>query len=239
MEGIKQTEKSKREKHDAAVTIKNRFNDANNILGFLIVHKLSGVPIYSKVFKGGFEEGILSAFITAIMHFREEFDKRGKSDAYTLIPISEVIRTVPTENLICAFITVTPPSVDQETKMLSYARAIGMMLDDSLDMLSGKVIEAKTSKTIEWLFDDHMDGILVRRYQIGEKKFPKPLKFIEKAIPLEATDDESFNLARLVRLLASTDVSEDDVYIRILKVIEDEYILPIYSYINDAYLESG
>jgi hypothetical protein len=223
----------RREKHATAVTIKNRFNDANNILGFLILHKLSGVPIYSKVFKGGFEEGILSAFITAIMHFRKEFETRGKSDAYTLIPISEVIRTVPTENLVCAIITVTPPSVDQETKMMSYTRAIGMMLDDSLALQSAKVIDAKTSKTLEWLFDDLMDGILVRSYQTGEKKFPKPLRFIEKAITLEEKDG-SFKLARLLRLLTSTEVSEDDVYIRVMKAIEDEYILPVYLYDNEV-----
>ncbi len=219
----------RREKHTTAVSIKNRLNDANNILGFLILHKSSGVPIYSKVYKGGFEEGILSAFITAIMHFREEFDSGGRSDVYSLIPISEVIRTIPTENLICAFITVAPPSVEQEVKMISYARAVGMMLDDSLAMLSPKVIDAQTSKTFERLYDDLMDGILIRRYQVGEKTFPKPLRFIEKAIHLEETNG-SFNLARLVRLLTSTEVSADDVYIKVFKAIEDEYLLPIYPY---------
>jgi len=227
----------RREKHTTAVSIKNRFNDANNILGFLVLHKLSGVPIYSKVFKGGFEEGILSAFITAIMHFRKEFETSGKSDTYTLIPISEVIRTVPTDNLICAFMNMTPPSVEQEMKMVAYARAIGMMLDDSLALLSAQIIDAKTSKTLEWLFDDLMDGILVRSYQIGEKKFPKPLRFIEKAIPLEEKDG-TFNLARLIRLLASTEVSGDDVYIRVMKAIEDEYILPVYPLDNDVDLDS-
>ncbi len=157
---------------------------------------------------------------------------------YTLIPISEVIRTVPTENLICAFITVTPPSVEQELKMVGYTRAIGMMLDDSLALLSAQIIDAKTSKTLEWLFDDLMDGILVRSYQTGEKEFSKQLRFIEKGITLEETDG-SFNLARLVRLLASTEISEDDVYIRVMKAIEDEYILPVHPYDNDVDLDSG
>ncbi|MHA1950701.1 MAG: hypothetical protein ACW987_12630 [Candidatus Thorarchaeota archaeon] len=227
----------RREKHARAVTIKNQFNDANNILGFLVLHKRSGLPIYSKFFKGGFEEGILSAFITAIMHFRDEFDTGNKSGDYSLIPISEVIRTVPTENLICAFITVSPPSVEQETKMINYSRAIGLLLDDRLADLSAEIIDAQTRKTFEWLFDDHMDGILIRKHQIGEKKFPKPLRFIERAIPLEETEG-SFNLIRLVRLLASTEVSEDDVYIRILKAIEEEFILPIYPYNNDFQADS-
>ena len=226
-----------REKHSSAMVLKNRFNDANNILGFLVLHKLSGVPIYSKIFKGGFEEGMLSAFISAIMHFRSELETGGDAGEYTIIPISEVIRAVPTEHLICAFITVTPPSIEQESKMKNYARAIGMMLDDSLAERTVRVIDAKTSKTFEWMFDDFMDGNLVRRYQVGEKKFPKPLKFIETAIPLEEKDG-SFNLVRLVRLLASSGPAEDDVYIRVFKAIEGEYILPVYPLNTDVLVES-
>ncbi|MBY8998038.1 MAG: hypothetical protein KGD60_09910 [Candidatus Thorarchaeota archaeon] len=226
-----------RDKHTSAMVLKNRFSDANNILGFLVLHKLSGVPVYSKIFKGGFEEGMLSAFISAIMHFRSEFEAGRVADDYAIIPISEVIRTVPTENLVCAFITVTPASVEQETRMKSYARAIGMMFDNALAERIERVIDAKTSKTFEWMFDDFMDGNLIRRYQIGEKKFPKPLKFIETAIPLEVKDS-SFNLARLVRLLESSGQSEDDVYIRVFKAIEGEYILPVYPYSNDVPLET-
>ena len=112
-----------------------------------------------------------------------------------------------------------------------------MMLDDSLAERTVRVIDAKTSKTFEWMFDDFMDGNLVRRYQVGEKKFPKPLKFIETAIPLEEKDG-SFNLVRLVRLLASSEPAEDDVYIRVFKAIEGEYILPVYPLNTDVLVES-
>ncbi len=224
-------------KHATAVAIKHRFADANNILGFLVLHKMSGVPIYSKIFKGGFEEGMLSAFISAIMHFRTELETGGEPDPYTIIPISEVIRTVPTENLICAFITVTPPSVEQEARMKSYSRAIGMMFDATLAERSVRVLDAKASKTFEWMFDDFMDGILIRKYQVGEKKFPKRLKFMENAIPIEATDGV-FNLVRLVRLLTSSGLSEDEVYLRVLQAIEGEYILPVYLYNSEVPTES-
>jgi hypothetical protein len=213
-------------KHLTAVEIKHRFSDANNILGFLVLHKISGVPIYSKIFKGGFEEGMLSAFISAIMHFRSSFENNDESDEYKVIPISEVIRVVPTEHLVCAFITVTSPSTEQEAKMRSYSRAIGMMFDESFAEVGPEVIDTKISNTFEWMFDDFMDGILIRRYQVGEKKFPKPLRFIEKAIPLEEKDG-SFRIHRLIRLLTSSGTPEDEVYIRMLKAIEDEYILPI------------
>jgi hypothetical protein len=226
-----------RERHSTAVGLKNRFNDAQNVLGFIVIHKLSGIPIYSKIMKGGFEEGMLSAFISAIMHFRAEFEATGTSEDYAIIPISEVIRTVATESLICAFITMTPPSVEQESKMKNYSRAIGMMLDDTLAEHSAKVIDSKLAKTFEWLFDDLMDGSLIRRYQVGVKRFPKSLKFIEQAIPIEEKDG-SFNLARLVRLLTSSELSEDEVYIRVFRAIEGEYILPVYPTNNEGPLES-
>ena len=221
--------KRKREKHTEAVLIKNRINDANNVLGFLVLHKLSGVPIYSHVFKGGFEETILSAFISAIMHFRKEFETTEAHDESTIIPISEVIRVVPTENLICAFISVTSPSIEQEAKMKSYARAIGMMFDDALAEVSVEAIDEKVSRTFELMFDEFMDGLLLRRYQKGAKKFPKGLRFIEKAIPLEERDG-TFNLVRLIRLLASSGVSEDELYIGMDRAICEEFILPAYSF---------
>jgi hypothetical protein len=228
----------RRERRATALAFKNRITDANNILGFLVLHKLSGVPIYSKVFKGGFEEGMISAFITAIMHFREEFETGGKSDTFTLIPLSEVIRIVPTQNLICAFITVTPPSFEQERKMISYARAIGMMFDDTISQPTGEVIDAKTSKTLEWMLDDILDTILIRNYQNGMKKYPRQLRFIEKAIPIEERDGV-FNLSRLVRLLTSTADSEYVVYNRVHEALVGEYILPIYPYDRDDFTESS
>jgi hypothetical protein len=230
--GLRMRSRRIRKKYSTALAIKNRFNDANNLLGFLVLHKLSGVPIYSKILKGGFEEAMLSAFITAIMHFRAEFEAGGERPDYAIVPISEVIRTVPTEHLICAFITVSPPSKELENRMKNYARAIGMMLDESLAEPAARAIDIKIRKTFEWMFDDFMDGHLVRRYKVGEKKFPKQLRFIEKAIPIEDRDG-SFNLQPLVRLLISSGHSEDDVYIRIFKAIEEEYITPVYQYDND------
>ncbi len=229
--------RKRKEKNMASIEIKNRINDANNILGFLVLHKLSGVPIYKKIFKGGFEEGMLSAFISAIMHFRSEFETGRDNDDYTIIPISENIRTVPTHNLICAFITMTPPSMEQEGRMRNYARAIGMMFDDTLAERPDRVIDAKSTRTFELMFDEFMDGILIQGFQVGGKKFPRQLRFIEKAIPLEAKDG-TFNLVRLIRLLISSGYPADDVYILMFKAIEADYIIPVDTSDNNYQLES-
>ena len=222
--------KNKR-KYTAARAIKTRFNDAHNLLGIIVLHKLSGVPIYSKMMKAGFEEGMLSAFITAIMHFRSEFETTETSDAYHVLPISDIIRAVPTPNLICAFITVSSSSPEQEEKMVGYARAIGMMMDELLSDAPTKVIDAKTAKTLEWFFDDFVDGGLLRRYQIGEKDLPRRFKIIEKSVPLASVDD-TFNLNLMIRALENYGLSEDDAYLLTMDAIDNEIIVPIYPF-ND------
>ena len=222
--------KTKR-KHAATREIKTRFNDANNILGIIVLHKLSGIPIYSKILKGGFEEGMLSAFITAIMHFRSEFDNIEESGEYRILPISDIIRAIPTSNLICAFITLSSASTEQEAKMVGFARAVGMILDETLGERPTRVINAKTAKTFEWFFDDFVDGGLLREYQIGEKDLSGRFKRLEKSLPEVKTDDK-FSLDKMIQALESSGLSEDDAYLLTMEAIEKEIILPIYSF-ND------
>ncbi|MHA1577084.1 MAG: hypothetical protein ACTSU3_06960, partial [Candidatus Thorarchaeota archaeon] len=222
--------KNKR-KYTAARAIKTRFNDANNLLGIIVLHKLSGIPIYSKMMKSGFEEGMLSAFITAIMHFRAEFETPEDNDEYNILPISDIICAVSTPNLICAFITLSSASSEQEIKMIGFARAIGMMMDETLSDAPTKVIDTKTAKTLEWFFDDFVDGGLLRKYQIGEKELPRRFKSFEKALPQVSTND-TFNLNKMIRGLENCGLSEDDAYILTMNAIDDEYIVPIYP-LND------
>ncbi len=225
--GQKVFSRKRTRKHALARVVKARFSDANNLLGIVVLHKLSGVPIYSKILKGGFEEGMLSAFITAIMHFRAEFDRRKEKDDYIIIPISDIVRSVPTQNLICAFITITSASRNQEERMINYARAIGMMFDEVLSERPTQVIDVKMIKTFEWLFDDFVDGALVRLHRIGEKRLPKKLRCVEDIVNTE-DGVESFMLVNLIQLLESCGIDEDDAYLLVMDAIEQEYIVPIY-----------
>jgi len=236
--GQKISSRKRRKKHALARDIKARFDDANNLLGIIVLHRLSGLPIYSRILKGGLEEGLLSAFITAIMHFRSEFDEIGKKDDYVVIPISDIIRAVPTQHLICAFITLTSASRDQEELMKSYARAIGMMFDDALSEQPVQVADVKTTKTFEWLFDDIVDGSLLRTYQIGEKRLPKKLRHIEDVV--NKTDGvESFKLVNIIQLLETYGIYEDDAYLIVMDAIEKEFILPMYPHDNSGVVGSA
>ena len=222
--------KNKR-KYTSARAIKARFNDAHNLLGIIVLHKLSGIPIYSKMMKVGFEEGMLSAFITAIMHFRSEFETEEKSDEYHILPISDIIRAVSTPNLLCAFITVSSASPEQEEKMIDYTRAIRMTMDETLAEAPTKVIDAKTAKTLEWFFDDFVDGGLLRKYQIGEKDLPRSFRVLRKALPQVSTND-TFKLEMMIRGLENCGLSEDEAYLLTMDAIDDEFIVPIYPF-ND------
>lgn len=227
--GQKYYSRKRRAKQAKARAIKARFSDANNLLGIIVLHKMSGIPIYSKILKGGLEEGMLSAFISAIMHFRSEFETAGSTGEYKIIPISDIVRAVPTENLICAFITITSASPEQEVRMISFARAIGMMFDDVLSQQPSKVADTKTVKTLEWLFDDFVDGSLLREYQLGEKSLPKDLQCIEDAVT-KGRKENAFKLVNIIRLLESCGIYEDDAYIIVMDAIENEYITPVYNY---------
>lgn len=231
--------KNKR-KYTAARAIKARFNDAHNLLGIIVLHKLSGIPIYSKMMKLGFEEGMLSAFITAIMHFRSEFETPEGTDEYHILPISDIIRAVSTPNLLCAFITVSSASPEQEEKMIGYARAIGMMMDETLADAPTKVIDTKTAKTLEWFFDDFVDGGLLRKYQIGEKDLPRSFRSLRKALPQVSTND-TFKLELMIRGLENCGLSEDEAYLLTMDAIDNEFIVPIYPFndILETYVEEN
>ncbi|MFW9893398.1 MAG: hypothetical protein ACFFFO_14415, partial [Candidatus Thorarchaeota archaeon] len=56
------------------LAIKRRFDDVRSLLGVIVIHKDSGLPVYSKILRDGLEEAVISAFITAVTSFRGEFD---------------------------------------------------------------------------------------------------------------------------------------------------------------------
>jgi len=115
--------------------------------------------------------------------------------------------------------------------MIAYARAIGMMVDETLAERPSKVVDTKTTKTLEWFFDDFVDGGLLRKYQIGGKDLPGRFKCFEKALPQVSTND-TFKLNKMIRGLENNGLSEDDAYLITMDAIDNEYILPVYP-LND------
>jgi hypothetical protein len=223
--GRREYVRRKRARMSLAMEFKRRFDDANNLLGFIVLHKLSGVPIYSKILKGGFEEGMFSAFITAITHFRTEIESSPESEEYAIMPVSDIIRTVATRNLICAFITVASPSKEQEQRMREFARAVGMMMDENLAEPQARVLDARTVKTFEWMFDEFMDGGLVKGYELSEISLPKRLHTVGEVIE-HIEVGGIFHLGNLLRALMGSGYGQSEAHLMIRDAVENEYIVP-------------
>jgi len=214
--------KKKQLSHDLA--IKQRFDDADNIIGVIILHKKSGLPIYSKMMKGGFEEGIVAAFITAVTHFREEFEMFDE-EAMTVVPISDIIRAVQTRNLICAIITVRSASIEHNRKMEEFARQVATYLDDLVGERPNGSIDSKVIDMLEYIFNRTMDGFLLQYYKVATaEKFPKRYEILDET--LHDTDTRHCTKpVLLAKSLVSYGVTEARGCTLVLEAIEKELII--------------
>jgi hypothetical protein len=211
--------KRKRKRNLEAMAIKERFEDARNIIGLIVLHKKSGLPFYSKAMKGGFDEGMISAFITAITHFRAEFGMDEKHWDFQVIPISDIISAVPTRSMVCAFVTGFSPSESQQIKMQAYGRAAGAMFDEIFSDTPSEIINGDTYRLFESLFMDLLDVRLLRPYRRNESvEFPRSHKCMEITMPL-VVDEEGFRLDELAKGMASCGVEEGRAYILVMEAI--------------------
>ncbi|MGY5876611.1 MAG: hypothetical protein RTU30_12755 [Candidatus Thorarchaeota archaeon] len=209
-----------------AVVAKKRFDDADNIIGIIIMHSSSGVPIYSSTLKGGFEEGMVSAFISAITHFRSEFDDTTTDWEGEVIPISDIIRIVPTKHLICAFITVSPASMEQEAKMVQFAGAVGEFLDDQMEHVRSHVIDEKDAGILDSLFHTELDGYLLHYYKIGTSaQFPKQYRIVEQTL-IEEKIHECAKPVHMAKKMMKYGKTEAEGCKLILESIDQELLIP-------------
>ncbi len=216
----------RREYMTKALAVKKRYDDVDNLIGIVILHKTSGLPVYSNVLKGGFEEGMISAFITAITHFRSEFDTNGEDLTYEVIPISDIIRAVPTQNLVCAFITVSSSSAQQEDRMIDFARGIGVMLDFKMTERPTQVRTAELAAVLESLFDERMDGFLLRYYKRGVAgSFPRRLRYVEDAMVVTEAADCARPGYIAKNMTVDHGISEAEACLLVLEAIEHEFIV--------------
>ena len=219
-----QSRRSKAEYIDAMV-VKKRFDDVRDLLGVIVLHGTSGIPIYSNLIKGGIDDSMLSGFIAAITQFRSEFDVDLKE--WQIIPISDIIRTVSTQNLICAFITLGSPSGTQEERMMQFARAIGFIFDSHFENAPIHVLNDETQDRFETLFNEMLDGALLVKYRTVEAhKLPRNLRLLEKGAAKMDKHDE-FELEELASIMTRSGLEEARAYKTIMDGIEIGYLEPI------------
>jgi hypothetical protein len=212
---------NKRKRAIAILAVKRRFEDIRGILGIIVIHKVSGIAVYSKILKGGFDEGMMSAFITAITHFRSEFEVEEPHWEFNVVPISDIISIVPTRNLLCAFIVGARPTMTLEDRMVGFARAVGAMFDETMAAPPRAVIDDSVHGLFDYLFDDVMDGALLRQYRVKKDvPYPRNQKCLQTY--LEAYPPQNgFGLDSLADGMAMCGIREGNIYQQIIDAIEE------------------
>ncbi|MFW9967675.1 MAG: hypothetical protein ACFFEA_11025 [Candidatus Thorarchaeota archaeon] len=201
-----------------AMLVKRRFDDIKSLLGVIVLHKYTGIPVYSKMMKEGLDESLVSGFVSAISTFRGEFDVNQEN--WVVTPISDIIRTVATENLICAFVSLAPPSKSQELRMVEFAEAIGFVFDNMYTEAPATALDPGTEAQFDTFFDDIMDGRFLRDYKVSEiKSFPRKTKCIVERIH-RIDDEDGFDLDELATEMTSCGFEEARVYAIIMDAIE-------------------
>jgi hypothetical protein len=217
------TRKRRIRQNKVALAIKRRFDDVRSLLGVIVLHKDSGLPVYSKILREGLEETVISAFITAITSFRGEFDIESSSEEWGLIPISDIVRVISTKKLVCAFITTGNPSAEQRERMIRFAKTVAFIFDETMDDVPIVVLDRHTTMQFDSLFDDLLDGALLRTYKLDDaKKYPTASCADER---IARKHGEEFKLEELASEIASCGLEEGRVYQAIMRALENHYLV--------------
>jgi hypothetical protein len=205
------------------VTLKRRLEDARNLIGVLVIHQSIGLPIYSRIIKGGFQESLLSSFITALSQFRAEFS--WDQPKWTAIPITEVITAVQTEVLICALITVEPASERQRGQLETFGKDIGLRYDLENGKIRQMVTNRDLSESIDPIFYGHFDGALLERYIGVKDDLPTHLDLLRETME-KMEIDTGVSPEAIIKAMTLQGHSERKSYRIVLEAIDSGYLIP-------------
>ncbi|MHA1246409.1 MAG: carboxypeptidase-like regulatory domain-containing protein [Candidatus Thorarchaeota archaeon] len=216
--------KRQRERHRVANKMKQRIDDAHNLVGVLVLHRHSGLPIYSYFLKQVMDEAMVSAFVTAIVHFRFEMSSAEDIEG-RIVPVSDVMRVVFTRNLICAFVTMAPPSSRHEELFLQFAEMVRLRFDFEMEAPPTEVPGPAVTHFLNDLVEETLDGVLRHTFVIA-----RPDSIDRKFAPLTAAADKfeerRFKIHDVVREMIAMGVSMVDAYILVSEALEGGIIVP-------------
>ncbi|MFW9911388.1 MAG: hypothetical protein ACFFEU_02900 [Candidatus Thorarchaeota archaeon] len=207
----------------------SRFDDASSIIGFFVIHRTTGLPVYSKVLKGGLEEALVSGFISAISQFRSELDEEER--LWTAVPISEIITAVHTEAMICAIFTTSTPSPRQIESLEALGRAIGALFDQETDTLFRITMTTETADmfetTFSQIFRDYFDGYLLDVYWgLNKELLTREYRPLEKAMA-ELDTGTGVKPMDLVKAMLLAGTNELKAYRLVVDAIEDGLLISL------------
>ena len=205
---------------------RERFNDAGNIIGLLIMQRSVGLPIFSRIIKGWFEMSLISGFISAISSFSAEI--RTEEKLWTAIPISEVVIAVQTEELICTLLTVDTPSRALIKNLEEMSFQIGSKFDSNPVLLkamgSNQDIALDYKEEFDRFFETHFDILLLPNYSSYDKSQSGQYPLIEEAIDSPELQSP-FSANELVACLVASGLEERRSYALVIEAIEAGFLI--------------
>jgi hypothetical protein len=204
------------------MVLEGRLDDAKNLIGLLVIHRSIGLPVYSNILKGGFQEALLSSFISAISHFRSEFSM--EEPTWTAIPITEVITAVQTDALICAIVTVESASKRQKTQLETFGREVGGLYDHEDDTIRTMVRSPTLTDTFDAIFESYFDGHLMKRYVGVKKSLPKHLHAVSTALD-KMEIDHGVSVDAIIKSTSILGYSERRAHSMVLEAVDDGYLI--------------
>jgi hypothetical protein len=204
----------------------NRIEDVRNLIGVLVIHRDVGLPVYSKILRGSFQEAVLSSFISAISQFREEFSM--DEPKWVAIPITEAIMALQTEAFIFAIITVDQASYTQRAQLESFGLEVGGFYDHN-EEVTKQVLQtpkqiAFMSEKFDPIFEKHFDGALMKRYIGVKKSLPKSLKPVSDG--MKSIDiDHGVSPGAIIKSVMMLGYNERKSHSMVLEAIDSGYLI--------------
>ena len=226
--GRRRRRKTALRKQMEILDFRKRFNDVNNIIGFLVIQRSNGLPIYSRIIKGGFEMSMISGFISAISNFAMEL--RSEEKLWTPIPISEVVTAVQTKELICTLLTVDTPSPTLTTTLEEIALLIGSRFDSNPDLLNtiSRQVDAalEYKEAFDTFFETQFDYNLLVSYTSYDLSRKGEYPLIELAI-ISGDMNRPFYVSELVQYLMTSGIEETRAYSIVIDAAESGFLLSL------------
>ncbi len=155
--------------------------------------------------------------------FKSEFDLASPYEEWEVTPISDLIRIVATNDLVCAFIVVREPSETQKDKMKLFTQKVDSIWSEVYQTIPSEVLDSTTKRKFDKLFDDVLDASLLKTHEaVDESQLPEELRALEDKI--EGIDEDNLDLTKLAQSLAARGIEEREAYTLIMDALKKHAI---------------
>jgi hypothetical protein len=207
------------------LAVRQRFEDARNILSILVIHQTSGLPLFSTQLREDVPSELVAGFISAIRHFRKQFALQ-KEEILQVLPISDVIHISPTRNTLCGLVSLLPPSPALLERLEKYSIIINNEFDNLLDGSEGEPVSfGLPSHLVEALEECYDLRLLAPHIVSVGTSLPRRFRKLVQVCQ-ERFGNQNVNLYELVLELVRMGEREENAYYLVLQALNAGYLVP-------------